>query len=121
MHINRFSLVLVVTNVIYVVNISDGTSCWTVILINDRVASLLRIMGVPVELYICCRPLVGRLFSWFMIYVSRECPHIIRVFPSNLLQVCLGFFYGPVDLHSGKLRFSILLKCFLMLYCVSYW
>ena len=71
------------SSLIYVVHIRDGTSCWTVILINDRVVSLLRIMGVPVEMYICCRPLVGRLFSWFMIYVSHGCPHTIQVFPSE--------------------------------------
>ena len=39
--INRFSPVLVVINLINVVHVSDGTSCWTVILTNDRAAILL--------------------------------------------------------------------------------
>ena len=91
-------------------------------MINDRVASLFRILGVPVELYIFCRPLVGRLFSWFMIYVSHECPHMIRVFPSDRWQVCLGFYFMdrfhsvcgfPVDdFHSGKLPVFHFVKMF---------
>ena len=98
-------------------HISDGTSCWTVILIYDRVAILLGILSDSVELYIWCRPLVGRLFF---------IPHIIRVCPSDRWQEFLGlYFYRPVPYHirishSGKFPVCIFDSLFFLLYCVSY-
>ena len=69
---------------------------------------LLQNLSKNVGLYICCRPLVGRLF--FL-------PHIIQVFPSDRWQECIGlYFYGPVPFrmrvfHSGKLPVFLVILC----------
>ena len=97
--LHRFSPKLVVNNLNCVVNISDCTSCWTVILSNNRVASLLQNLSEPVEMCIMLPVISGPVVfqeSWSM------CLILLSRGSAVYTQRVSSYYSGFAHLTSGK-------------------